>query len=104
MFQYGKWSKPEYKKKVVAIILGNNFAVRGEFTCSLYYQWESLLYQEILDKCRNGHCISNTFIRIRALSLFKQLKDKWVSGYENVQFKASNGWRSNFINRRKLKY
>ena len=38
------------------------------------------------------------------LSLFQQLKDESVPGYQNLEFKASNGWRCNFINRRKLKY
>ena len=102
--QYGKWSKPAYREKVVGIILGNNFAARGKFTRSPYHQLESLLYEEILNKRKNGHRISNTFIRIRALSLFQQLKDESVPGYQDLKFKASNGWRSNFIKRRKLKY
>ena len=104
VLQYGKWSKPAYREKVVAIILGNNFAARGKFTCSPYHQLESLLYQKILDKRKDGYRILNTLICISDLSLSKQLKDKGVICYKNVKFKASNGWRSNFINRRKLKY
>ena len=102
--QYGKWNKPAFWEKMVAIILGNNFAARGKFTCSPYHQLESLLYEEICDKRKHGHRVSNTFICIRALSLFQQLKDKGVPSYQDMKFKASNGWRSNFIKRRNLKY
>ena len=101
---YGKWTKREHRERMVAEILGKNFASKGKFTRSPFHRLESTLYNEILTKRKSGHRVSNTFIRIRALTIFKDLQEQGVADYKNATFKASNGWRTNFIKRRKLKY
>ena len=101
---YGKWTKRENREIMVAEILGKNFASKGKFTRSPFHRLESTLYNEILTKRKSGHRVSNTFIRIRALTIFKDLQEQGVADYKNATFKASNGWRTNFIKRRKLKY
>ena len=101
---YGKWTKPEQRERMVGVILGKNFASKGKFTRSPFHHLETILYNDILTKRKSGHRVSNTFIRIRALAIFKELKEQGVQGYNTMTFKASNGWRTNFIKRRKLKY
>ena len=65
---------------------------------------ENLLYNDIFDKRKQGHRVSNTFIRIRALQLHNELERTGDPIYTERPFKASNGWRANFIKRRSLKY
>ena len=101
---YGKWNKEEHRARMVTYILGKDFASTTRQTRSPYHHMENLLYGEVLAKRNKGHRVSNTFIRLRALVLFQQLKEQEISVYAETVFKASNGWRSNFIKRRKLKY
>ena len=89
---------------MVQHILGDNFGGKARVTRSPYHHMENLLYSEIVKKRKNGHRVSNTFIRLRAIVIFKELKEQGVSGYLTTEFKASNGWRTNFIKRRQLKY
>jgi len=48
--------------------------------------------------------VSNSFIRINALQIFKELKSIESLGYHNKMLKASTGWQCHFIKRNKLKY
>ena len=89
---------------MVQHILGNNFGGRALVTRLPYHHMENILYSEIVCKRKKGHRVSNTFIRLRTIVIFKQLREEGIAAYVNTEFKASNGWRTNFIQRRKLKY
>ena len=89
---------------MAAEIFGNNFACKGKQPRSPFYHLENKLYSDILHKRKKGFRVSNTFIRIRALQLFTQLKEDGVPAYQTATFKASNGWRTRFITHRNLKY
>ena len=102
--QYGKWNKEEYCEKMTAEIFGKNFACKGKQNRLPFYHLENKLYSDILHTRKRGLHVSNTFIRIRALQLFQQLKEDGVPAYQNTTFKASNGWRCRFLKRRNLKY
>ena len=101
---YGKWNKAEHRAKMINYILGKDFESSKKVTRSPYHHMENLLYGEVLAKRKKGHRVSNTFIRLRALVLFQQLQEQEIPIYKDTVFKASNGWRTNFIKRRKLKY
>ena len=58
---------------------------------SPYYKLEYRLYQYILSHRKKGLCVSNTFIRVRALYIFNELKISPTSDLEGKVFKASNG-------------
>ena len=100
---YGKWNKPDHRLKMINEILGKNFAMKARQTRSPYHQMENKLYGEIVKKRKSGHRVSNTFIRLRALHIFNFLEEQGNPAYQ-TSFKASNGWRTNFIRRRNLKY
>ena len=85
-------------------ILGKDFVSTKKQTRSPYYHMENVLYGEKLARQKKGHCVSNTFIRLRVLILFQQLKQQDVPVYKDAVLKVSDSWRSNFIKRRKLKY
>ena len=102
--QYGKWNKKEHRVRMVDEILGKNFASKARHTRSPFHHMESLLYSEILSKRKLGHRVSNTFIRIRSICIFNRLQEEGVPVYKDASFKSSNGWRTNFIRRRNLKY
>ena len=101
---YGKWNRPKHRERMVDSILGKNFASIGRKTRSPYHHMENVLYADIVKKRKSGHHVSNTFIRIRAIVLLKQMQEEGIPAYQNTEFKASNGWRTRFIRRRKLKY
>lgn len=101
---YGKWTKPDHRARMVQAILGNDFGSIGKTTRSAYHKMENLLYNDIIDKRKKGHRVSNTFIRLRALQLHNELERTGDPIYTERPFKASNGWRTNFIKRRSLKY
>ena len=101
---YGKWTKPDHRARMVQAILGNDFESIGKTTRSAYHKMENLLYNDIIDKRKKGHRVSNTFIRLRALQLHNELERTGDPIYTERPFKASNGWRTNFIKRRSLKY
>ena len=101
---YGKWNKPENRAKMINCILGKDFESNIKVTRSPFHHMENLLYGDIAAKRKKSHRVSNTFIHLRALILFKQLQEQEIPIYKDTVFKASNGWRTNFIKRRKLKY
>ena len=99
-----KVEQPKHREKMIDHILGKNFGAKSRETRSPFHLMENLLYAEIVNKRRNGHRVSNTFIRVRGIVLFKQMQEQGVPAYQITVFKASNGWRTNFIRRRNLKY
>ena len=76
---------------MVDSILGKHFAAIGRKTRSPYHYMENVFYAEIVKKRKSGHRVSNTFIRIHAIVLFKQMQDEGIPTYQNMEFKASNG-------------
>ena len=98
--QYGKWAR-QVESMTERKLKNIKKASRG---ASPYHKLEHRLYQDILSHRKKGLRVSNTFIRARALHIFNELKSIPNSGLEGKDFKASIGWRINFIKRKKLKY
>ena len=78
---YGKWNKPNHRKRMVDYILGKNFAAIGRKTMSPYHHMENALYAEIVKKRKSGHCVTNIFICICAIVLFKQMQEEGIPVY-----------------------
>ena len=53
---YGKWNKPEYRKRMIEYILGKDFESTKKVTRSLYHHMENILYGEIVAKRKKSSC------------------------------------------------
>ena len=95
---YGSWSK-NIEKITAATMKNFKKSTVGK---SPFHKVEAKLYQVITDHRAKGRRVSNNFIRLEALKIFNIMKLDNSSGLAGKVFKASNGWRSNFMKRKKL--
>ena len=89
--RYGKWSKPEELEKLMKKKLANLKRVRSGTLP--FVKLESVLLAKIKEQRKKSRRVSNSFIRINALQIFKELKSNESLGYHNKMFKASTGWQ-----------
>ena len=85
---YGKWNKAEHRARMINVILGKDFECSKKVTRSPFHHMDNLLYNEVLTKRVKSHRVSNTFICLRALVLFQQLKEQEIPVYKDTIFKA----------------
>ena len=72
-------------------LLGKDFETKERIIKSAFHEMETLLYAEIVTKRKSSHRVSNTFVHLRVIQLFEQLKQENVAIYKDHNFKASNG-------------
>jgi hypothetical protein len=77
-----------------------HYKVKPEKELSKYPIMEYKLYQWICEQREKGGCVSGTAIKQKAIELFNVVYENTIE--RQNEFKASNGWFSNFCKRKLL--
>ena len=100
--QYYKWSKPDvYGGLLDEVVHSKRKAVRIK---SPFHEVEVDLYEKMRTMRKRGLKVSSKWIQINALKIFGELKTRDAAKWRDVNFKASRGWASRFMKRKKIKF
>ena len=104
---YYKWNKESTYKAALRDIVGlgrKNSKQKFVNRKSPFQELESKLYNEFRGMRSKSKKVSSRFIRINALKIYDELREKHPETWGKKQFHASYGWMRRFMSRKKIKY